>query len=233
MEEKKGWKVLFFDIDGTLLDFDAGAAEAMEIALGSFGLPYGPDYLPIFYRENDKLWERIERQELTREDLRKVRWQTVLPLLGLPADHAEEIEDRFRSELHHSGVLIPGAVDCLAALTGKVRLCGASNGPQEQQEARLRKAGLLDYFEHCFTSGGVGVNKPDGRFFDACFAQLPGVRPEECLMVGDSLTADMAGAAAYGMATCWYAPGGEQPPVEPRVDYVIRSLTQVPELVLG
>ena len=83
-------------------------------------------------------------------------------------------------------------------------LCAASNGPYLQQLNRLEKAGMIDYFAHCFVSEQLGAEKPSQRFFDGCFAKLPGTLPEETMIIGDSLTADMAGGRQAGMHTCWY-----------------------------
>ena len=78
--------VLLFDIDNTLLDFSAGAMQAMEEIFRAAGLPYAPEMFAVFQVENDKLWARIERGELTIAGLRDVRWQTILARLGLEAD---------------------------------------------------------------------------------------------------------------------------------------------------
>ena len=91
--------VLLFDIDNTLLDFSAGAMQAMEEIFRAAGLPYAPEMFAVFQVENDKLWARIERGELTIAGLRDVRWQTILARLGLEADGAA-MEDAFRDRLH-------------------------------------------------------------------------------------------------------------------------------------
>ena len=70
--------VLLFDIDNTLLDFSAGAMQAMEEIFRAAGLPYAPEMFAVFQVENDKLWARVERGELTIAGLRDVRWQTIL-----------------------------------------------------------------------------------------------------------------------------------------------------------
>ena len=50
--------VLLFDIDNTLLDFSAGAMQAMEEIFRAAGLPYAPEMFAVFQVENDKLWAR-------------------------------------------------------------------------------------------------------------------------------------------------------------------------------
>lgn len=197
-------KVLLFDIDNTLLDFSAGAMQAMEEIFLEAGLPYAPEMFTVFQVENDKLWAR----------------------LGLEADGAA-MEDAFRVRLHESAVPVPGASDVLAQLHGKHRLCAASNGPYAQQVNRLRRAGMLDAFERLFISGQLGAEKPSGVFFDRCLAQLPGVRPEQCLMIGDSLTADIAGGRAAGMQTCWFDPTDRGAALPPQADWRITRLEEL------
>ena len=62
-------KVLFLDIDNTLLDFDAGAAWAMNLCFEKAGLKYRPEMFVVFKEENNKIWRRIELGELTMDDL--------------------------------------------------------------------------------------------------------------------------------------------------------------------
>lgn len=218
--------VLLFDIDNTLLDFSAGAMQAMEEIFRAAGLPYAPEMFAVFQVENDKLWARIERGELTIAGLRDVRWQTILARLGLEADGAA-MEDAFRDRLHESAVPVAGAPEVLARLHGKYRLCAASNGPYAQQVNRLRRAGMLDAFERLFISGQMGAEKPSRVFFDRCLAQLPGVRPEQCLMIGDSLTADIAGGRAVGMRTCWFDPADRGAAMPPKADLRITRLEEL------
>ena len=66
-----------------------------------------------------------------------------------------------------------------------------------------------------------------GVFFDRCLAQLPGVRPEQCLMIGDSLTADIAGGRAAGMQTCWFDPTDRGAAMPPQADWRITRLEEL------
>ena len=62
-------KVLFLDIDNTLLDFDAGAAWGMEQCFQKAGLEYRTEMFSVFTEENNKIWQKIERRELTMDNL--------------------------------------------------------------------------------------------------------------------------------------------------------------------
>ena len=86
---------------------------------------------------------------------------------------------------------------------------------------------MLDAFEQLFISGQLGAEKPSRVFFDRCLAQLPGVRPEQCLMIGDSLTADIAGGRAAGMQTCWFDPADRGTAMPPQADWRITRLEEL------
>ena len=221
-------KVLFLDIDNTLLDFDAAAEQSMEHCFQVFGLDYRPEMFLIFNEENGKLWRRIEKRELAVADLRTVRWQTILARLGLEADGAA-MEDEFKKALHESAVPVEGAMEILPYLYEKYRLCAASNGPYGQQINRLQKADMLKYFTHCFVSEQMGVEKPSRTFYERCFEKLPGVKPEETMMIGDSLTADIAGGKCMGMKTCWY--DREKTGCSDKADVTIQNMRMLKEIL--
>lgn len=122
-------KAIFIDIDNTLLDFDAYVRESMRAGFARFGLrPYEPWMYDIFVRENDKLWQAIERSELTFARLQEIRWNTVFRALGIEADGIA-FERYFREALHESAIPVPGAHELLERLHGRFLLCAASNRP--------------------------------------------------------------------------------------------------------
>lgn len=103
MNKIQNIKVLFWDIDNTLLDFDAGAEDSMKQAFADLGLEFKPEMFNVFQEENHIIWDKIEKGELSREDIPYVRWQIILKRLGLKADGVA-MEHVFRSYLHNSAV---------------------------------------------------------------------------------------------------------------------------------
>ena len=101
--------------------------------------------------------------------------------------------------------------------------------------------GLLDYFEVLSISCDVGYMKPHAAIFEHALEAL-GVAPEETVMVGDSLRADVAGSQVLGMTAVWKRnhhshdddrpltlPNGEGPIVVVP-DYTIETLGELPGL---
>ena len=116
-------------------------------------------------------------------------------------------------------------------IIGKLDTVSQSTLRKAQQVNRLRRAGMLDAFERLFISGQLGAEKPSRVFFDRCLAQLPGVRPEQCLMIGDSLTADIAGGRAAGMRTCWFDPADHGAAMPPQADWRITRLEELLDIL--
>ena len=89
---------------------------------------------------------------------------------------------------------MPGAEQLLETLHGKYHLYICSNGSKKVQDSRIASSGIAKCFDGIFISEELGLNKPDKRYFEACFAQIPDFKRESSIMVGDSLTSDIKGA---------------------------------------
>lgn len=221
-------QIVLLDVDNTLMDFDACAREAISRAFAARGLPHTDAVYPAFHEINEGMWRQIERGELTKAEHSRIRWARIFERLGLDAD-GPSFEPVFQQCLCETGAgaALPGALDLLRYLRGRYTLCAASNAPYRQQMSRLRNAGLLDFFDHVFISERLGCAKPSAAFFDACFAALGHPQRDEVLLVGDSLTADIAGGANYGIQTCWYNPHGAPRPESPRPTYTVAALGEI------
>lgn len=219
-------RCILFDIDNTLMNFRACAQVAVQNAFSLWGLPYTAAVYETFDRMNEAMWRQIERGELTKAEHAQVRWQRIFDALRIEANGLA-FEPVFQQALRETGVPNAGAIELLSALQGKYTLCAASNAPYAQQVSRLRNSGMLEYFTHLFISERIGYMKPDVRFFGTCHAALGMPPKEEMLMVGDSLTADIAGGEAFGMQTCWFAPDGAECPPQYHPTYIVRSLSEI------
>ena len=75
----------------------------------------------------------------------------------------------------------------------------------------LEELGLARFFAVLSDSALVGWSKPDPRIFAHTLAALQ-VSPQRAWMVGDNFEADIRGAAALGLRTCWLAPSDRMAP---------------------
>ncbi|MDD6888751.1 MAG: HAD family hydrolase [Bacteroidales bacterium] len=69
-------------------------------------------------------------------------------------------------------------------------------------ESVIRDMGIRQYFRGIIESAVVGVRKPDARIFMLGVIAL-GLKPEEVLVVGDSMRKDILPAESIGCRTAW------------------------------
>ncbi len=99
--------------------------------------------------------------------------------------------------------LIGGVAETLPLLEGRYRLGLVSNtqGAVRSEVAQALDAlGIGRFFSMVLTSSDIGWRKPHPIIFEAAVASL-GTPPERTVMVGNSLSNDVAGAKACGMRT--------------------------------
>ena len=233
-------RVLFIDIDNTLLDFDGYVRETMKKGFREFDLkPYTEEMFPVFRRINTELWQEIEEGNLTLAELTKIRWSRILKTLNIDFDGIR-FEDYFREGLFHSAIPIDGAMEMLSYLEKRYLLCAASNGPYEQQRNRLKKAGMDPFFSHFFISERIGVSKPAEAFFTRSIQELnealihrgeDPATPSEIMIIGDSLTSDMAGGQKSGLKTCLFDRERKYKKEDLAVDHIICDLREVSSIL--
>lgn len=112
----------------------------------------------------------------------------------------------------------------------KLALISNTIVPGVTLDEHLRQEGLLEYFPHRFYSCDVGCRKPSSRIFEMALAPL-GVRPDEAMYVGDTLNIDVKGANRVGMISVWKSPEGERPRGRLQPSYVVKALTELPQVI--
>ncbi|NUQ95061.1 MAG: HAD-IA family hydrolase [Streptomyces sp.] len=82
-----------------------------------------------------------------------------------------------------------------------------TNGSPDAQRLKLDVARLTPYFGSVVISGEYGVRKPDPALFHVALDDLQAHDTSMAVMVGDSLTADVAGGQLAGLQTVWISHG--------------------------
>jgi len=222
---------VFIDIDNTLLDFRKCSTQSLRQGFADFGLVWTEEFLTTFHTVNNGLWRQLETGELkSRSELFEIRFDRVFAAAGIDCD-GRAFEKRFQQLLDESHEPVDGAMDALRYLAEKYTVCAASNSGYEHQYVRLRDAGMLPYLKEVFVSEDAGASKPDPAFFQWCLDRLEGVEKDEIVMIGDSLTADVAGAEAFGLRCCWFNFEGIAVPEDLRVWKIIDRLEEIPTIL--
>ena len=228
--------LILFDADGTLFDFATSERLAFASCLTAF--VGAGDYEPAYrqYCEvSERLWRRLEEGAIQEPELRVGRWLELAQCCGYSWS-AAEVSAAYLLELARQAHLIEGALEVCSALGERHPLGIVSNGYQHVQTSRLALSGLREHIDFVVTSELAGANKPARAVFEHALAlarqatEAEALAAERVLMVGDSLTADIAGGQAMGFATCWFNPLGLPAPDKP-ADYTIRSLSELLAIV--
>lgn len=223
-------KAVLIDVDNTLLDFRRCSRYAIVEMFREMELEYNEDYYRVFHEINDSLWLKTEKTLLTREGLYEIRWKLIFERLNIIAD-SDKAESFFRYYLGLSADHVDGALDLLKYLSIKYPVYAASNSRKKEQTARLTKAGFMPYLKGIFTSEQIGFPKPKKEFFDACLAKMGDIPKEEIIMIGDSLTADIAGGIEYGLQTCYFNIFKKEVPPDIHPDYTVNTLSEIKNIL--
>jgi putative hydrolase of the HAD superfamily len=80
-----------------------------------------------------------------------------------------------------------------------------TNGATDAQLEKIRRMDLANLVDGVCVSGEIGVKKPDARIFYEVLRRCgcDDLSTEEVWMIGDSPSADVAGARALGFRTIW------------------------------
>lgn len=221
---------LFLDLDDTILDFHKAERIALGKTLEFFGLVPTEEVIARYRVINVEHWQRLERKEMTRDQVVVGRFGQLFREYQIDADPgavAAKYED-FLSVGHY---FLPGALEAVQSLSKKYKLYLASNGTAKVQAGRLASANIAPYFQEIFVSQKLGANKPDKLFFDRCAEAIPGYDPKKAMMVGDSLTSDILGGIHAGMKTVWVNPQHKPHPDHIVPDYQIEALSQLEKLL--
>ena len=164
------YKLIIFDLDGTLVDSKASIMAAMGDMALEMGLP---------------------AEELARKPV-NIGLPMVDILRGLGIDDIEAARAAYRKHYHkytHLELAFPGVREALDLLRGSVPLAIATNKAYEGSLRTLGNAGILDYFDF-IASLDQGRAKPDpDAFIRICAYYRERGRSfaaEDCLMIGDS-----------------------------------------------
>ena len=200
--------LIFFDIDETLLDQRKAEAAAAGNFLNRYGQwldrPYAlPEFCALWRALREKHARIFFRGELPLEETRRRRIREIFgsPVRGLSDGEVDAIfavfEERYRSAWAPFVDVIP-ALELLRGHT-----CGViSNGAAGQQRLKLRQTGLARYFPIVVISEETGAAKPDAAIFRAACAAA-GVRPADCIHIGDRIDHDALAGRDAGLQTFW------------------------------
>lgn len=222
--KQKRYDTIFWDVDGTLLNFLKSERWALIETFRKFGFQIDDEIVSVYSRINDSFWKRLERGEIDKLQVLRGRFLVLFEQLGpqgplagkgLRAEALAAIDvDAFRMEYQKNLGSVYYYLDDSLLLCRQLKEEGfaqyiITNGVKWTQSNKLHLAGFDTVMDDIFISEEIGFNKPDKRFFDICFERMGDRLTDKSriLVVGDSVTSDMKGAQQAGLDGCLYLEG--------------------------
>lgn len=228
----KKYTTILWDLDQTILDFAKSQDYALRYTFRRFGRKIGEAEVSAYAAINDTYWKRLERGEITKEEVLLGRFLTLFERLGITEIAPEAFGEIYQDALGDVFFFQDEADQIIMRLKeAGYKQYIVTNGVNRTQAKKVRLSGLDKMVDGVFVSELMGYPKPRKEYFDACFAQLDGVAREDCLLVGDSITSDMQGGVNAGIAVCWYNPEKHGNPLGIAIDYEIRDLHELPGIL--
>ena len=216
-------KFLLFDLDHTLLDFDAAEDVALTQLLKEEGVADIQAYKDYYVPMNKSLWKDLELKKITKKELVNTRFSKLFSHFGIEKDGVY-LAERYQFYLAQQGQVFSGATKLLDSLIDRgYELYAATNGITTIQTGRLEQSGIAPYFKEIFISEQLHTQKPDAAFYEKIGARIPNFDKNNALMIGDSLSADIQGGNNVGIDTIWYNPHHLENHTQAKPTYVVHS----------
>ena len=232
------YKILLLDADNTVLDFKKCEKLALTACLKNRGLPTDDETVRTYSQINDSQWKRLERKEITRPEVLLGRFRIFFSYLGYDGD-PERMQADYNEALAGESHLMEGAYDVCRDLSAAYDLYIVTNGNSYNQHKRIDPSPVRPFMRDVFISEELGADKPSLAYFDKIEARIRSMtgpfEKSEVLLVGDSLSSDIAGGNRYGVDTCYLTHGRTEIPKDPALSptYVIHDIRDLPELLRG
>lgn len=230
----KNYKHLFFDLDHTLWDFETNSKNALlqiytEENLQTAGIPNFDNFHNRYKSINDRYWARYHNHAVSKEQVRVGRFADALKEFNVTdLSIAHRMADRYVELSPKMTALFPLAMETLQYLQKKYALHLITNGFAEVQWIKLEHSGLKPFFEHIIISEEVGTQKPDPKIFELAM-QRANTTAVECLMIGDNMNTDIAGARAAGIDQVFFNPHKKH--TREKSTYTIHQLEELKRLL--
>ncbi|MED3467238.1 HAD family hydrolase [Bacillus thuringiensis] len=200
--------MIFFDIDGTLLDYDTAEKNGISHFLKKYSDIFSGNELEtmkLWHELSEKYFNKFLSKELSFQEQQGMRMHHLFKAYGVNLSLWES-QHRFKQymELYKNNwTAFEDVHYTLQTLQqGGHSLGIISNGDYEQQVEKLTALNILKHFKYIFTSSELGISKPDPEIFHRAVLQS-NLEMKDCYYIGDRLGTDAISSTAAGMQGIW------------------------------
>ncbi len=235
MSSTRTLRALFFDVDDTLFDTTAFAAQAREKAVDAMrgrGLRAGraevlstlADVVAEFGSNDDRHFDRllIRLPRVATEGCNR----DLLVVAAVTAYHDTKWQQLRLSKAAEQLLTDLAQTD--------LRLGVISSGLTRKQIEKILRLGLDRFVDHrlIFITDQMGIAKRNPLLYRRA-VEAAGVEPEEAMHVGDHAANDVDPAAEAGLRTVWHHGNGRHAGIRPKMepDHEIRDFSELREVL--
>ena len=188
-------KRIIFDIDNTLIDWKDEYWNYLKNVFDELKLPY-----------SNEIRAKIQYAVDNYEDGTNITYTEELMMNAIEKELGYKLPPEFfETWIHYLGMCVPEkaadeVVYTLQYLKQKYDLVVLSNWFKKSQDERLKRLGLDKYFSAIYMTENIPM-KPNKEAFEIAKGKYEFY---ECVMVGDSLKTDVAGAINANMNVIFY-----------------------------
>jgi putative hydrolase of the HAD superfamily len=155
-------------------------------------------------------------------------WRGALAAVALSDDRlASALDAAYQAARRAHQPVDPEAESVLDDLARDHQLALVTNGAPDVQREKLKSTTLPRRFRALVISAELGIAKPDPRIFEYALRAV-GAERGDAVMIGDSLSRDVAGARGAGLRSIWIDRGDGTPKPEDAVpDARVTALSQI------
>ncbi|PKM20729.1 MAG: haloacid dehalogenase [Gammaproteobacteria bacterium HGW-Gammaproteobacteria-15] len=208
---------LLFDSDGTLVDSELLCNQALALLFARQGVQLNVADLMRDYRggELQRIFDQLAAVHNITLHNDSEAW------------YRAKVAELFAQQLQP----VAGIPELLVWVQQQGWPCAVvSNGPQSKLQQALSRCQLLSFFNgHIYSAYDIDIFKPDPNLYLHAAAQL-GARPEQCVVIEDSLPGVKAGVAA-GMTTIFYNLHNETSPSNKVIE--IQHISEIKTILAG
>jgi len=209
-------KAIFWDNDGILVDTEQFYYKATKEILAAVGVDLTLElFSELLLKQAKGAWHLAEEKGCSEQEIKALHKQR---------------NENYLEHLRTEEIGIGGAKEVLQQLYGKVKMCIVTSSLKESFEVIHSRTGFLEYIDFVLANGDYPLSKPDPSPYLIAL-EKSGLKPEECVVIEDSLRG-LTAAKAAGLQ-CWIIPTELTKEQDmSAADKILNSIAEVPALIL-
>lgn len=226
------YKVLLWDIDGTLLNFKEAEFYSLQNCFHKYHLgELTRELCQVYAQINDRYWQKLERNEIAKKDLLVERFKEFFTSMHYDFNDYVNFNHDYQLGLGDHIFFNDDSYSLILDLKPHFKQYAVTNGTYTAQSKKLAKSHLNEALDGAFISDLLKVEKPNHAFFEKVLDTVGSANKQDYLIIGDSLTSDIQGGNNIGIDTCFYDPSGNIDTADYNVKYHIHDLNELRQIL--